>query len=242
MESPQATLLNAETLVEAAEAETAKLNESSTEIPHEVDVEKQAVNSSIQDVKDMMKNMNLGEMLKRLNSNPAEVQKMMAESMSQMTPEMQEQARKMASGGQGEQLARQIQQQRVDPRALQAQMAEQKRILQGTASKQGSKDKKVIFINKNRTLKVRSIPEASISASAIMILKASSPVQLPCSRLALGPLAGKTITVWHDPEQKGKNRRTSKILGFTTGSPLLIVMEEGDLIESDFLAAEAQLA
>lgn len=53
---------------------------------------------------------------------------------------------------------------------------------------------------------------------------------------------GKTIKVWYDPGYPGKNKRTSKIVGFPIAGNLLIIMDEGDLTEKDFIAAESLLA
>lgn len=194
---------------------------------------------TLDDIKAAMANINLADMLKRVNDNPEEVQKIMAESMSKMTPDMMGQAKKMAMGGQGEKIRRAMAQQGMDPRALRAQLLEQQRMMR--ASKITEATKKAIQITTSRQAKPRTVPEGDCYATACRLLKSQGVVQLSCSRLATGPLAGKTIKVWYDTEAKGKNRRSTKILGFPVGSSLLIVMEEGDLTESDFIAAENKL-
>lgn len=195
---------------------------------------------NMDEIKDAMKNVNIGEMLRQINNNPDEAQKMMAESLSKITPDMMEKARKLAMGSQGENVRKEMQKRGVNPHELKAQFLQQQRLMR-QASKSNSKEKKVVFVTKSRTVKTRTIPEDSIESYISKILKVSTPIQLSCSRLALGPLAGKTIKVWYDPEAKGKNRRSTKILGFPVGSELVIVMEEGDLTEKDFLTVEAQL-
>ncbi|CAH6420061.1 Hypothetical protein HVR_LOCUS1086 [uncultured virus] len=193
-------------------------------------------------VKEALKNTNISTMLNQMAADPDNVAKMMEESMGKMTPEMMEQARKLAMGGQGEQIMKEMQKRGMDPHAMRAQIMEQQRMLRGTGGNTSDATQQVILINKSRQLKIRKISPASLQLSVSGILRAPSPVELSCSRLAQGPLAGKTIKVWYDPEQPGVNRRSKKILGFGVGGDIIIVMMEGNLSEKDFLAAEKRLA
>jgi hypothetical protein len=54
----------------------------------------------------------------------------------------------------------------------------------------------------------------------------------------VGPLAGKTIKLWYDASHTGKNRRATKLMGFPIAGDVLVVLEDGNLSEADFLAAE----
>jgi hypothetical protein len=199
-------------------------------------------NLNIDEMKSMMSNMNINDVINRMSNNPGEMEKIMAESMGKITPEMMDQARKLAMGGQGNQILKKMQQAGMNSRATKDRILKQQRALNKTLGKSDAKTKKALLITQSRVLKSRSVPVHVTSANVIAILQCSDPVQLSCSRLALGPLSGKTIKIWYDPSNTSKNRRTSRILGFPVGGAMLIVMDEDDLTEADFLAAEAKLA
>lgn len=210
-------------------------------------------NPNMPDIKEALSNTNISTMLNKMASNPEEVSKMMEQSMSQMTPEMMEQARKLAMGGQGDQIMREMQKRGMDPRAMRSQLLEQQRAIRGMGSSKaadatkqssalsGQRTKQIILINKSRQIKVRKVPSNSVGLSAASILKTDNPVELSCSRMAQGPLSGKTIKAWYNPEDRGKNRRATKVVGFPVGGEVIVVMEEGDLTEKDFSAAEKHL-
>lgn len=188
-----------------------------------------------------MNSTNFAAVLNRMSSNPEEVAKLMEESVDKMDPKILNDARRMASGGQGEQILKEMQRRGIDTNAMRSQILQQRKALQGLATKKED-TKSVVLITNNRQLKMRTIPINLISAAAENIIGSSKVVELSCSRLANGPLQGKTVKVWCNPEVKGRNRRLSKILGFPIGGDGLIVMQEGDLDEASFLAAERDLA
>lgn len=206
------------------------------------DDNKTPLSANIVDMKSMMKNFNINDVINRMGNNPEEMQKIMAESMEKISPEMIEQAHKLANSGQGVQILKKMQEKGVSRRSLHVSYKEQKRDLNKKLSKSNADTKKGLLITQTRVLKSRYVPCDVTSANAIAILQCSNPIQLSCSRLALGPLSGKTIKIWYDPSNTGKNRRTSRILGFPVGGSMLILMDEGDLIAEDFMAAESKLA
>jgi hypothetical protein len=257
MSVSQPSLTNLESLMKAAESESSlmmdpNLNSNtnaqiigSTTVTNSDDNELSAlpkIPNIGAEVKEALNDTNIATMLNRISNNPEELNKVMEESMSQMTPDMMEQARKLAMGGQGKNILNEMQRRGMDPSAMRAQLLEQQRQLKGLSAKSGDLTKKVIFITSSRQVKVRNIPTSSIQASATSLIKSTNVVELSCSRLAEGPLKGKTIKVWCDPERPGKNKRATKIMGFPVSGEILIVMEEGDLLENDFLAAEKLLA
>jgi len=195
----------------------------------------------IDEVKTALNNTNISAVLNRISNNPEELNKVMETSINSMTPEMMEQARKLAMGGQGQQIIREMQRKGIDPKVMRSHILEEQKILKGLSSKVTEMTKKAILITNSRQLKVRNIPISSIKIAAANLVKSSDPVELSCSRLAAGPLKGKTIKVWCNPQHPGKNKRASKIIGFPMGGEMLIIMEEGDLNEKDFLAAEKLL-
>ena len=239
MSDPNVSLHNLPSIMRAAESDSL-LNSQNT--PNETPSETPSENTSGVDIKNVLNNTNISSVLQQMTSNSDEVGKMMEESMSRMTPDMMEQARKLATGGQGKQIIREMQKRGMDPKAMRAQIQKEKRALRGQGTKPIGETFQVILITLSRQSKSKSIPRDNINLTIGNILKCPSPVELSCSRLALGPLAGKTIKVWYDPERLGKNRRASKILGFPVGGEIVIILEGEDLTEKDFLSAEKHLA
>jgi hypothetical protein len=237
------SLNDLESIMKAAEVES-KLLESENECCSQISGNNQSNASetpqvSSEDIKDALKNTNIAAMLNQMAANPDEVTKMMEESMNHMTPEMMEQARKLAMGGQGGQIMREMKKRGLNPKALKAQLAEQQKALR--AVRVTTSTKQAILITHSKRARSRKLPHDNVSAAVGNILNCSEPVELSCSRLAQGPLAEKTIKVWYNPEATGKNRRASKIVGFSVGGEIIIVMEEGDLTEANFALAEQKL-
>jgi hypothetical protein len=192
-----------------------------------------------EEMKEALNNTNMTTILNQISNNPDLISKMMEESMAQMTPEMMEKAKKMATGGQGQQLLRNMQRRGIDTQPMKAKLIAQQKALKNSIKSEPNK--RTVLITAGRKLKIRNIPVASIQTSATRIIKSESVIELSCSRMASGPLQGKTIKVWYDPNRGGKNPRASKIVGFPIAGDLLIIMEEGDLTEEDFITAERLL-
>lgn len=196
--------------------------------------------SEVPNVREVLNNANISAMLNHFSDNHEEMAKIMQESMGQVTPGMMEQARKLATGNQGQQIIREMQRRGFNPDAMRTQILEQQKAVR-LANMQIGNTKRAILITATRKLKIHNVPIDLSSTSVVNIIKSSEPVEISCSRLATGGLAGKTIKVWYDPTIGGKNKRLSKIIGFPASGNGLIVMEEGDLEEKDFLTAEKLL-
>ena len=261
MANSQPILTNLENLMKAAESESSLLQDPAAQIIGVSDVDESKSDESksnesksgevdglakssgnmAEDVKSALNNTNIASMLSRMASNPEEIQKVMKESMGQVTPDMMEQARKLATGGQGQQILQEMQRRGFDPQAMKSQMMEQRRSMRGLGGKTEA-TKQAILITASRQVKIRNVSPTALQTAAGALIGTDSPVELSCSRLAAGPLQGKTIKVWCEPQRLGKNKRLSKIIGFPVSGEGLFVMEEGDLTEKDFLAAEKLLA
>lgn len=179
--------------------------------------------------------------LDRIASDPSHLGKALEASTNEMTPELMEEARRLAMGGQGEEIMREMQRRGIDPNAMRAQMMAQQRALRGLGSKTAN-TRRAVFITGNRQLKMKNIPLGAIEVAAGAMLNSDKAVELSCSRLAVGPLSGKSVKVWCDPERKGKNKRLTKILGFPIAGEGLIIVQDGDLEEKDFLEAEKEIS
>ena len=192
-------------------------------------------------VKDVLNNINFSEVIDKLTSNPSDAVNLVGQSADYMTPEMMEQARKYATGTQGKQIKEEMMRKGVDNKEMKIQMEQQKKLYTEANNKAKGEAKKAIIITSSKIIKSKDIHVKVLKSEAIKIIGSDAAVELSCSRLAVGPLVGKTIKVWYDPNRKGNNSRASKIVDFKIAGELLIIMEEGDLTELDFKLVEKLL-
>lgn len=191
----------------------------------------------IDDIKNVFNSGQFSNILQEMTQNPNEFMSMVESSIGRINPEMMEQARKMAMGGQGNQILKEMQKRGMDPYAMKSKLKEHQRAIKGLGTKKGP-TKKAVIVTMSRKIKSRDLVIDSIEACANSILHSTAAVELVCSRLAQGPLKNKSIRVWYDPRAQGKNRRASKIIGFNVGGDILVAIEDGDLTEKDFCNAE----
>jgi len=192
-------------------------------------------------VKEVLNNINFSDVIDKLTSEPNEAANLIGQSAEIMTPEMMEQARKYATGTQGKQIKEEMTRKGLDNKDLKAQMEQQKKLYVEANNKAKGEAKKAILITSSKIMKSKDIHVKILKSEAIKIVGSDNVLEMPCSRLATGPLLNKTIKVWYDPNRKGNNTRASKIVDFKIAGELLIVMEEGDLTENDFKLAEKLL-
>ncbi len=219
--------INFEHMMAAAERDVTSMNESG--------------NNNIQNIKETLNNIDYSEVISKLANNPSEVAHLVGESASQLNPTMMEQARKQAMGSRGEQIKKELLRQGIDNRDMKNQLLQQKKEFQKMNDKTKGAVKQAILITSSKLLNKRNIAILTITSEAKNIICSDDAVEISCSRIALGNLSGMTIKAWYDPKRQGKNVRASKIIGFKVAGDLLVIMEEGDLSETDFLAAEKQL-
>jgi len=181
----------------------------------------------------------VSDALNKIKNNPEEMEKKMMESINNMTPDTMEKAKRMAMSGQGAQILKQMKKKGIDPRQMKDQFIAQKKAHDEANKIQNPK--KILLITVSRQLKTKIISADTIESSAKDLLKTEDAIQLSCSRLAIGKLTNKTLNIWYDPKYIGKNKRASKILNLPIGGNLLIIMDEGDLTEQDFLSVETLL-
>ncbi len=249
METPLFT--DFQSIMKAAEIEAESLKEPSDSVTKEELSEKAEVSQpsqptnqlgEVEKVDGELKNVDMSTILNQLsNLNTNDLTKIMEDSMNQITPEMMEQARRLTSGGQGEQLMKEMQRRGMNPQAMRSELLKQRNSLKGYHSKKNENTKQVIHITRSRQIKERSIPNGEISAAVATILRIPNPVELSCSRLARGPLSGQVIKLWYNPEESGKNRLSSKIIGFPIGGEAVIVSATEDLTENQITSVLNEL-
>ena len=196
---------------------------------------------TMDEIKHRMANLNIGTILDKMVADPEQTKKLMTESAGNMTPDMMEKAKKLAQSGQADHIIKEMQKRGMSPHAMRADMEQQRKTMRALEVKNTGPTKKVLVITLNRQLKSRSIPVDATLTNIASIIHCPTPVEISCSRLAFGPWANKTIKVWYDAALKGKNKRSSKVVGFPVAGDILIHCENGDLTEEEFVLIEQQL-
>jgi hypothetical protein len=199
--------------------------------------------SKLEESFEQLKNTDIPSVVSRMKNNPDEVEKIIDEQMGSITPEMMEKARKLISEGQGQQILKEMMKKGVNPSELKNKILKQKKELKkaNKTTIQKVSYQNVIHITNSRQAKVRKIQSDNIEVSVKAILNAPSAVELSCSRLSKGPFAKKTLKVWYNPEKPGKNKRSSKIMGFPVGSDLIILSVGDDIDLKSFELMETYL-
>lgn len=195
---------------------------------------------TMEQLQQTMANLNLGTVLDKMASTPEQTTQLMAESVGKLTPEMMEQAKKLSQGGQADRIIKEMQKRGLNPHQMKAEIEQQRKTMKVLNPKNSGPTKKALIITLNRQVKSRAVPTDCGEAVAAPILHCQHPVEIPCSRLALGPWADKSIRVWYDADLKGKNKRASRIVGFPVAGDIIIHAED-DLSEADFNEIEKQL-
>lgn len=82
----------------------------------------------------------------------------------------------------------------------------------------------ILRINASRKVKSGVVEEKNIKKTVERLLSSQELLESPWSALCVGPWKDFNIKVWHCPKSLGtKNRRTSKIMGYSTSSEIVIV-------------------
>lgn len=196
---------------------------------------------SAEQIKQTMANLDIGSVLDKMSFDPEQTKNIMSASINNMSPDMIEQAKKLAQSGQSERIIKEMQKRGMNPHAMKGEMEVLRKVARNLQTKALGAMKKAIIITLNRQLKSRAIPAGSDETVIRSIIHCQTPIEISCSRLALGPLTGKTIKVWYDGTLKGKNKRATKIVGFPVAGDIIIHCEDQDLTEEDFLSVEELL-
>lgn len=174
----------------------------------------------------------LASVIEEIKANPSVLSEVMEQAGRNIDPNLIKQAQKMIANGSFDDVLNNLKQQGGDTKALQKLISKQVSNVGPT--------QQVLFINRNRSVISKAVSKENMIKDIRAILKTVEPVEATCSRLALGPWEGKSIKVWYNPNAVGKNRLTSRVLGFTTGSEIIIVSED-DLKIKDFEVVDSQI-
>lgn len=179
------------------------------------------------------------EAVNQVTNNPEMVAEAMEETMSQMSPQMIEQARRLANGGNAAELMTMMKKKGVNIKKIKSDMKQQKKLQNRAAVQLAGPTQSVILITTGRKHKLKSLHINNMKDEILKIV-GESGIELSCSRLAVGPLEGSSIKLWYNTSYLGKNKRTTKLIGFPIGGPAIIVADRAISID-EFLAAEKML-
>ena len=195
------------------------------------------------DLKTAFANTNIASLLEKVCKNPDDLNKLLHDSVDNITPDMLNNAKKMLGTGQGEQLLKSLQQKGINPNNLKSKLSAHNNAFKNIL-KPGNKSptRKCVLITTNRQLKIRNLPIDDMSKYISTILKVNSPLSIECTRLSIDVFKDKKITIWYDKNKIGKNKRATKIAGFTIAGDIIISILDEDINESDFLIVEKFLS
>ena len=148
-----------------------------------------------------------------------------------------EKARSLASTTNREQLRKEMLNNGINTKTMRTEMKEQKKMMY-KLYKNNNSSRKGIYITQSRQIRNRIVPLKDMQKYTERIFNIPDAIEMSCSRLALGPLTGKSIKAWYDPSITSVNKRATKIVGFKMGGGLLLIIDYEDLEEETFLAAE----
>ena len=184
-----------------------------------------------------MENINVNSIISKLAADPSQA----SEALSQASPETMQLAQKMAVGSQGDKLRKAMMKKGISPNQLKAQMKNERKLQQALKPKDTGPKKKACLIGANRKIKMVDIPVKDTESVISPLFHSPHAIKMPCSRLAVGPLSNKAISVWYDPEDKRFNKRAARICGFGVGGSIIIVCETESITAGQVEGAERQL-
>lgn len=194
-----------------------------------------------ENIKDILDGVNFKEVIHTITNNKENVANMVQQSSSQLTPEMMDQARKYASGTQGEQIKQELNRQGAANKTTLQVMLKQKKLYSQINNNAKGEAKKVVLITTSKQIKNKEVHKLTLEAEAKRLVGSDDALEISCSRMSVGPLLGKTIKAWYSPGRKGFNNLASSMVGFNIAGELLLIMEEGNLLESDVRDAKKYL-
>lgn len=193
-------------------------------------------------------NFDIASLMSKLTTNPGELVNMIppeilgqfgmnSETLSEfITPELIEKAQNMASSSSVSNIMSQMKDKGINPAKLQTQA---KNMMKKASSK--GQQRKCVLVTTSRKYKSRNVSCIDTKTSVSGILLTPTPVEISCSRLAVGNLENKTIKIWYNPNAQGKNRLASKLAGFPIGGEIIVFCPDCDLTETDIISVESQL-
>jgi hypothetical protein len=180
-------------------------------------------------IKGALRSVNLPKMVEKMANNPQGMDKAVEESAKVMTPQMMDQAKKVAAGGQGDQLRKQVLKQGMSPKQMQKDYKEQQRLARAVSEQSRGPTKRACLLDTNRKFKAKEVPVSDDIKDMAKALQAQDVVKMPYSRMAIGPLQGKSVAVWYVTGDKRRNKRIEKLLGKPHGARILISVKDEDL-------------
>ena len=216
------------------------MKEITKNIPQNITVPSSSQEQMTQ-VKGALNNVNISSIVSQMSNDPGKLTNAVEESAKVMTPEMLQQAEKMARGSQGEKIRREMEKTGMSAKQIQADFKAQQKIAREASAKQAGPLKTACVLTIGRKFKTRQIPQSEDVKELSKILQCQEAVKMPFSRLARGPLKNRAISVWRNPDDTRKNKRVQKLCGFPAGGEIIISADNGSLTIAEIEAVEKML-
>lgn len=148
-----------------------------------------------------------------------------------------EMIKKFMDSGNGQVILDEAKKLGIDPKLLMQKMAQYNRAMKAKAPRKGDKTTTVVVLNSKRQFKEQTVIAGFADTTASALLGGPA-VEIKCTRMAVGPLAGKTVKVWYLPDDPKPNRRAKRLTGFKVGSNIIIGCAEGPVTAKMITAVE----
>lgn len=195
---------------------------------------------TLPNVSEVLNNVNFGDVINTLTNDPEKTTQLLEASSGLINEDIMEQARRHAVGPEGEKIKKEMQKQGVNNKAMLESALAQKKLIDEANNKTKGVAKKVVLITTSKQIKSKNIRSLIVEEEAKKLV-GDDAIQISCSCMATGVLKGKTLKAWYSPKRKGRNPLASLIVGFDIAGELLLIMEEGDLLEKDVIDAKNRL-
>ena len=148
-----------------------------------------------------------------------------------------EMIKKFMDSGNGQVILDEAKKLGIDPKLLMQKMAQYNRAMKAKAPHKGDKTTTVVVLNSKRQFKEQTVIAGFADTTASTLLGGTA-VEIKCTRMAVGPLAGKTVKVWYLPDDPKPNRRAKRLTGFKAGSNIIIGCDDGPVTTKMITAVE----
>ena len=139
---------------------------------------------------------------------------------------------------------RELRRKGIDPNKYRQEMIKKNQQAQEEAKKSRGPPvptRTVIVVNVNRSIDLKQLPlDNNILALTNLLKPCHELTSVPCTRLQVGPFAGKSVSVWQDQKAQVLNKRATKLMGGAMRGKIVIAVE-GNMTEADFKALESAI-
>jgi len=197
-------------------------------------------------ITDLLKDGKISQMLKKpekireffsdLDTSGSGISDLVKEASAD--PKMRQVLTNLSQSDQGKKILEKMRQTGVNPTKVRADLKKQEKEANRMKRLETPKDERLryqaLLITRSRKVKPISLPiNAGLVDIKPLFPSSASVIELACSRLAIGPLAGKMVKIFYDQADQTVNKRTKRLVGYKIGGDLLVVVSGHQMTEKE---------